>query len=242
MAERGRKLAAGSKRVYHDRVVEHGKWKEAVQAYLAAIAYADAMLGRLLGALESSVYANNTVIVLWSDHGWQLGEKFHWRKFALWENVAKCNLMFVVPKGTVGLPDGAAAGKKCSRAVSLQDIYPTLIHLCGLPPKQDIAGNNLVPLLKDPEAEWNHPAITCLHVHGEMAVSTEKYRYIRYGDDGEELYDLTTDREEWHNVANEAAYAGVKRRLERMLPGNPTPYAKTATSPGLRKNKKDGGK
>jgi arylsulfatase A-like enzyme len=242
LPERGRKLAAGSKRVYHDKVVEHDKWQEAVQAYLASIAYADATLGRLLDALAASAHANNTVIVLWSDHGWQLGEKFHWRKFALWENVAKCNLMFVVPKGTAGLPGGASRGKKCSRPVSLQDIYPTLIQLCGLPPKQDVAGHSLLPLLKDPDAKWEHAAITCLHVQGEMAVSTEKYRYIRYGDDGEELYDLTKDREEWYNLANDSAYGNVKRRLRRMLPRDPAPYAKTSTSPGLRKNKKNGNK
>jgi len=239
LPERGRKLAAGSRRVYHDKVVEHDKWKEAVRAYLASIAYADAMLGRLLDALESSIYAQNTVIVLWSDHGWQLGEKYHWRKFALWENVARCNLMFVVPKGTTGLPQGAAVGQKCSRPVSLQDIYPTLIQLCGLPPKRDIAGHSLAALLKDPDAEWEHAAITCLHVQGEMAVSTEKYRYIRYGDDGEELYDLARDPEEWHNLAHEATYAKVKSRLATMLPKDPAPYAKTATSPGLRKRTRD---
>lgn len=236
---RARQLAAGSKRVYHDRVVKNDKWKDAVQGYLASIAYADAMLGKLLDSLESSSYLDNTVIVLWSDHGWQLGEKSHWRKFALWENIAKCNLMFVVPKDTKGLPEGAAVGKKCFRPVSLQDIYPTLIQLCGLPRKQDVAGHSLIPLLKDPDAEWEHAAITCLHVRGEMSVSTENYRYISYRDGGEELYDLTKDREEWYNLANEAGYAIVKKKLAGMLPRDPAPYTRTATSPGLRKRKKD---
>jgi len=239
---RARKLAGGSKKVYHDNVVKHDKWKEAVRAYLASIAYADAMLGRLLDALDSSRYADNTIVVLWSDHGWQLGEKSHWRKFALWENIAKCNLMFAVPNGTRGLSQGAPGGKKCSRPVSLQDIYPTLIQLCDLPKRNDVAGHSLVPLLKDPKAEWEHAAITCLHVWGEMAVSTEKYRYIRYGDGGEELYDLTKDAEEWNNVANEAWYAAMKKKLRDMLPRDPAPHARTATSPGLRKGKQDSDK
>jgi arylsulfatase A-like enzyme len=160
---RARQLAKGSKRVYHDRVVKKGKWKEAVQGYLASIAYADAMLGKLLDALESSAYVDNTIVVLWSDHGWQLGEKSHWRKFALWENIAKCNLMFNVPKGIKGLPEGATKGAKCSKPVSLQDIYPTLLQLCGLPQKKDVAGHNLIPLLKNPDAEWEHyNVLTCL--------------------------------------------------------------------------------
>jgi len=234
---RARQLAKSSKRVYHDPVIKNDKWTEAVQGYLASIAYADAMLGKLLDALESSAYSDNTVVVLWSDHGWQLGEKFHWRKFALWENIAKCNLMFVVPKGTRGLHEGAAKGTKCSRPVSLQDIYPTLIELCGLGRRDDIAGHSIIPLLKDPDAEWKHPAITCLHTWGEMAVSTEEYRYIRYEDGGEELYDLTKDREEWHNLANDSDYAAVKKELEDMLPENPAAYAKPAKYPGLQRSK-----
>jgi arylsulfatase A-like enzyme len=182
------------------------------------------------------------VVVLWSDHGWQLGEKSHWRKFALWENIARCNLMFVVPRDTKGLPEGAAVGKKCSRPVSLQDIYPTLIELCGLPRKQDVAGHSLIPLLKNPDAEWEHAAITCLHVRGEMSVSTENYRYISYRDGGEELYDLTKDREEWYNLANEAGYAIVKKKLAAMLPRDPAPYVRTSISPGLRKRNKNRGK
>ena len=235
-------LAKGSKRVYHDPVVKNSKWKEAVQGYLASISYADAMLGKLLDALESSAHVHNTVVVLWSDHGGQLGEKSHWRKFALWENIAKCNLMFVVPKGARGLPQGAIGGAKCSKPVSLQDIYPTLLDLCGLPEKRDIAGHSLVPLLEDPDAKWQHVAITCLHVWGEIAVSSQKYRYIHYEDGGEKLYDLTRDRQEWHNLANDSQYAGIKKRLAEKLPEDPASYAKTETSPGLRRRKRDEGK
>jgi hypothetical protein len=102
-----------------------------------------------------------------------------------------------------------------------------------------VAGHSLIPLLKDPDAEWEHGAITCLHIRGDMAVSTEQYRYISYGNGGEELYDLSKDREEWYNLAKEAKYASVKKKLAAMLPRNPAPYVRTATSPGLRKRKKD---
>ncbi|MHC4120976.1 MAG: sulfatase [Planctomycetota bacterium] len=238
LPERARRLANSQKTRYHDRVVEHGKWKQAVRAYLASIAYADAMVGTLLDAYESSPQADNTILVLWSDHGWQLGEKFHWRKFALWENVAKCNLMFVVPEGIRGLPGGAAKGSKCPRPVSLQHIYPTLIELCGLPEKQGVSGNSLVPLLKYPKARWDNHAITCLHVPGEMAISTQRYRYIRYNDGGEELYDLAVDKEEWHNLADDSKYAAIKKELADKLPKNPAPYVKTEKSPGYRRKKR----
>ncbi len=228
LPERARKLAGSSKRVYHDRVLEHGQWKQAVQGYLASIAYADAMLGLLLDALDKSPYADNTVIVLWSDHGWQLGEKFHWRKFALWENVAQCNLMFVAPEGSPGLAEGARAGAQCSRAVSLMDIYPTLLDLCGLPEKPGLAGHSLTPLLRNPQAEWNHPAITSLSEVNEYSVSSERWRYIHYKDGGEELYDLENDPEEWRNLANVPEHAKIKRRLAAQFPENPA--EKVATS------------
>lgn len=118
---------------YHKHVLEAGQWEEAVQGYLDSIAFSDAMLGRLLDALESSPYAKNTVVVIWSDHGWQLGEKEHWRKFALWENVLKSVLMIKAPKGTPGLPQGSLRGARCERNVSLQDIYPTLVEFSMMP-------------------------------------------------------------------------------------------------------------
>jgi arylsulfatase A-like enzyme len=135
------------------------------------------------------------------------------------------------------LRGGAARGGKCSRPVNLQDIYPTLIELCGLPGKDDVSGNSLVPLLKDPKAKWDKPAITCLEVWGEMALSTERYRYIRYSDGGEELYDLTKDKEEWHNLASDPNYATIKKKLADRLPKNPASYVKTEKSPGYRKKK-----
>jgi len=120
---------------YHKHVLESGKWEEAVQAYLASIAFCDAMFGKLMNSLSNSKYAKNTVVVVWSDHGWQLGEKNHWRKFALWENLVQSVLMIKVPEGAAGLTSVSANGKSCDRVVSLMDIYPSLIDLCGLPTK-----------------------------------------------------------------------------------------------------------
>jgi len=205
---------------YHDRVIKHGKWKEAVQAYLASITYADAMLGCLLDFLDTSPYADNTVIVLWADHGWQLGEKTHWRKYALWENIANVHFMISVPKGVPGLPRGPRKGSRCRRAVSLQDIYPTLLDVCGLPARQDVGGHSLAPLLGDPDKIWDHPAVTTVFT-GDLAVSWENWRYLSYGDGGEELYDLESDPHEWKNLADDSEFSDIKKKMRAMLPKNP---------------------
>jgi arylsulfatase A-like enzyme len=212
---------------YHKHVLGAGQWKKAVQGYLASIAFADAMFGRLLEALKSSKYSDNTVVVVWSDHGWQLGEKEHWRKFALWENVVKSVLMIKVPKGTVGLSEGSKNGTSCHRIVSLQDIYPTLIGLCGLDKRKGIDGNSLVPLLKNPKAKWDHPAVTT-YDFSEFSIRTEKFRYSVYIDGSEELYDHTKDPEEWTNLANSPKYTRIKRQLKEHIPENPAPLIQTS--------------
>jgi arylsulfatase A-like enzyme len=212
---------------YHKHVLEAKQWKQAVQGYLASIAFADAMLGRLLDALDKSRYADNTVVVLWSDHGWQLGEKEHWRKFALWENVLRCVLMIKAPKGTPGLPEGSRNGEACDRIVSLQDIYPTLNELCALPTRTDIDGRSLVPLLKDPKRKWEYPAISS-YDFGEFSVRMEDWRYTVYIDGSEELYDHSKDPEEWTNLAENEQYAEIKKELARFIPQNPAPLVKTS--------------
>jgi arylsulfatase A-like enzyme len=212
---------------YHKHVLAAKQWKQAVQGYLASIAFSDAMLGHLLKALEKSDYAKNTVIVLWSDHGWQLGEKEHWRKFALWENVVKSVLMIKAPRGCPGLSEGSKDGTPCHRIVSLQDIYPTIVDLCGLPRRKEIDGRSLVPLLKDPTAKWDYPALTTYDFN-EFSVRTERWRYTRYIDGSEELYDHTKDPEEWTNLANVSRYAALKKELGNHIPGNPAPLKKTS--------------
>jgi len=212
---------------YHRHVVQAGQWKNAVQGYLASIAFADAMLGKILDALEESPYADNTIVIIWSDHGWQLGEKEHWRKFALWENVLRSVLMIKVPKGASGLPNGTPKGTRCERIVSLQDIYPTLLELCGLPPRPDIDGRSLVPLLKNSESPWPYPAIST-YDFSEFSIRTERWRYTVYIDDSEELYDHSQDPEEWTNLANIPKYDNIKQTLRQYIPKNPAPLVKTS--------------
>jgi len=201
----------------HQNVVKHGQWKSAVQGYLASIAFTDTMLGRVLKALDASEHADNTIIILWTDHGWNLGEKQHWRKFALWENTTRTPLMIVAPKASPGLPAGTTKGSVCTKAVSLMDIYPTLLELCGLQPKQGLSGKSLVPLLKDARAAWDRPALTT-QGRQNHALRSERWRYIRYADGSEELYDHERDPHEWHNLANSPEHAEVKARLARWLP------------------------
>jgi arylsulfatase A-like enzyme len=194
----------------HKFITEHKQWEKAIQGYLASITFADGQIGRLLDALEKSEYAKNTVIVFFGDHGWHLGEKEHWRKFALWEEASRVPFIVYAP----GL---SKANGVSERTVNLMDIYPTLTELCKLPAKKGVEGNSVVPLLKNPAAAWSHPSITT-HGLGNHAVRSEKYRYIRYNDGSEELYDHDADPQEFKNLAKDAKYASVKSELAKSLP------------------------
>lgn len=194
----------------HPRVLEAGAWKEAIQAYLASITYADAQLGRLLDAFETSACKDNTVIVLWGDHGWHLGEKDHWRKFALWEEATRAPLVWVVPNLT-------PRGKISPRTVDFMCIYPTLCDLAGLPIPDHVEGISIRPLLADPDAAWNRPALTT-HGFQRHAVRTEQWRYIRYENGEEELYDSQKDPYEWTNLAKDPKYDAVKAELRAHFP------------------------
>ncbi|MCC6417188.1 MAG: sulfatase [Gemmataceae bacterium] len=194
----------------HAQIVKAGLWKEAVQAYLAAGSYMDAQLGRLLDALARSPYADNTIVILWSDHGWHHGQKEHWRKFALWEQATRVTLTIAVPGTT--RPD-----QRCARTVNLLDLYPTVLGLCSLPAKKGLEGHSLVPLLRDPQAPWDHPSITT-HGRNNHTVRTERWRYIRYQDGAEELYDHDADPLEWKNLAKDPRYVELKKDLAARLP------------------------
>ncbi len=195
----------------HARVLESGRWKEAVQAYLAAVSYLDGQVGRVLDAFEKSVYADNTVICFWGDHGWHLGEKEHWRKFTLWEEATRAPLIWVVPGLTV--PGGV-----CERTVDFMSIYPTLCDLTGIPVPRHVEGADIRPLLADPKAAWEIPAVTTFH-QDNHAVRTERWRYIRYHDGGEELYDHEADPYEWNNLAGKSAeFDAVRVELAKWLP------------------------
>lgn len=194
----------------HKFIVENDKWKQAVQGYLACISFADAMLGRLLDAFEQSPYKKNTIIVFFGDHGWHLGEKEHWRKFALWEEATRVPFIIVAPG--VAKPNSL-----CERMVNLMDIYPTLISLCGLPAKHGLEAVDIMPLLKNPKLPWDHPSITT-YGYGNHSVRTERWRFIRYNDKTEELYDHDADPYEWKNLASDPKYADTKKKLANWLP------------------------
>ena len=198
----------------HRKVVEADKWKQGVQAYLAASSFADAQLGRLLNALEQSQYSENTLIVLWGDHGWHLGEKSHWRKHALWEEATNTSYIIYSP----GLKKN---GRIIDTPVDLMSIYPTLAELTGLP-KPKTSGVSIVPLLENENVKWKHPAIMTYH-RGNHAVRMDSYRYIRYSDGTEELYDHRDDPKEWHNIANKPEMAKIKEKLASYLPKHEAP-------------------
>jgi arylsulfatase A-like enzyme len=201
----------------HATILKSDNWRYAVQAYLASVRFADEQVGRLIRGLDSSKYGKNTIIVLWGDHGWHLGEKHHWRKFSLWEEACRAPLMILAPQVT-------SAGSKCGRTIDFVDIYPTLSELCGLPISDHLDGESVVPLLKNPQQEWSHPAITS-HGLKNDAVRTERWRLIRYQDGSEELYDHDTDPMEWTNLAANPEFANVRKELAAWLPTSHAPEA-----------------
>jgi len=220
--EAGRKMAKPEGD--HRKVIQHNQWRKAVQGYLASITFVDTCVGKVIDAFDKSKYADNTIIVLWSDHGWHLGEKLHWRKFSLWEEATHNVLMAVVPGVT-------KAKQRCSRPVNMVDIYPTLIELCGLKDKPELEGRSLVPLLKEPGAAWERPALTT-HGRNNHSLRDERYRYISYADGTEELYDHEKDPLEWTNLASDPKHSRTKKRLAKWLPKKNVP---DSPKPGKKK-------
>ena len=196
----------------HQNIMEVGPdyWREMVRAYLACVSFVDAQAGKVLDALENSPHADNTIVVFWSDHGQHLGEKHHWRKMALWEESTRVPLAIRLPGHTNG-------GEVCERAVSLLDIYPSLLELCDLPKVAGLEGTSLLPQLRDPETKRIIPAITTWQ-YGNHAVRSLNFRYIRYRDGSEELYDHRKDPGENHNLANDPDWNHIKERMIGKLP------------------------
>ena len=199
---------------------------DAIHGYLACISYADAMMGRVLDALEASPYADNTVVVLWSDHGYHHGEKGDWGKHTLWERTSNVPFIWAGP--------GVAKGRKSDVTVSLIDMYPTLVDLCGLPkPRQKLEGQSLAKTLVDPASAEDRNVFLPHMNPGEYAVINRDWRYIRYGEDGEELYDLQADPNEWHNLAASPEHAARKAELRSFAPAT---FAEPAQNLNARKD------
>ena len=199
---------------------EAHQWKNLTRSYLACVSFIDSQVGRVVAALEESGRADNTIIVLWSDHGWHVGEKEITGKNTLWDDGTHVPLIFAGP--------GVSAGGRCTRPAELLDIYPTLVALCGLPKKDGLEGHSLMPQLKDANAPRKWPAITT-HNHDNHGVRSEHWRYIHYADGSEELYDMRKDPNEWTNLASDPKYATIIKEHRKWLPktsAKPVPGSK----------------
>jgi arylsulfatase A-like enzyme len=193
--------------------------KDAIHGYLACISYADAMLGRLLDAIESGPNADNTIVVLWSDHGYHHGEKMDWGKHTLWERTSNVPFLWAGP--------GIEQGASIEATVSLIDIFPTLVDLCRLPKDEGLDGVSLAGMLKSPSKATDRNVLLPGLKPNEYAVINQQWRYIRYADGGEELYDIRQDPNEWKNLAGNAEFANVKKQL---MSAAPTSFAEPGAS------------
>ena len=199
----------------HATVVDHEQWQAAVAAYLACVSFVDFHVGRLLDTLDASPHADNTVIVLWSDHGWHLGEKQHWGKWTGWERSTRVPLIVVPPKNGAG--DFVKGGTRCDQPVSLIDLYPMLAELCDVPAPAGLDGQSLVPLLREPSQATGRAVITVFDP-GNVTLRTDRWRYIRYTDGSEELYDHQADPNEWNNLASDPKHTALIRDFRHRLP------------------------
>lgn len=199
-----------------DMILEAGLWRGFVHAYLASVSFTDHCVGTVLKGLRESPHAGQTLVVLWSDHGFHLGEKQHWAKRTLWEESTR------VPFVIAGLD--VEPGDHSREAVSLLDVYPTLLEMCGLPRNPLLEGVSLVPQIEDPATPRRSPVIISSY-HGNHAVRSRDWRYIRYRDGAEELYHHEVDPDEFRNLADDPALAAVKSRLGKWIPRNAAPEA-----------------
>ncbi len=188
---------------------EADQWSNLVRSYLACTSFVDSQVGRILDALDASGHADNTIVVLWSDHGWHLGEKLITGKNTLWDRGTRVPLIFAGP--------GVSAGARCHEPAELLDMYPTLVDLCGLPARDGLEGHSLVPQLTHANTRREWPAITTHNQHNH-GVRTSRWRYIQYADGSEELYDMLADPHEWDNLATNSASADIIAELQRHLP------------------------
>ena len=209
----------------HDYMIESDEARHAVRAYLAANSFVDSLVGMVMDGLEKSGEADNTIVVVWSDHGFHLGEKLRWAKRTLWEETTRVPMIISAP--------GFAKGKRSQRPVGLIDLFPTLADLCGLPIKDDLEGLSLKTLLQNPNATWARLAL-CTFGPNNHTLRSEDFRYIRYADGSEEFYDHRVDPNEWDNQANNPKYASVIRDFRGHLPTinvDPLPGSSGSDSP-----------
>ncbi len=202
-------------------VRENQQWRNLVRSYLASTSFVDAQIGRILDTLEQRGLSDNTIVVVWGDHGWHLGEKGITGKNTLWDRATRVPLIFAGP--------GVTSGGRCQSPAELLDMYPTLVDLCGLPARNDLEGHSLKPQLIDANAPRPWPAITS-HNEGNHGIRSERWRYIRYADRSEELYDLQNDPHEWTNLVDQPELANVIAEHRLWLPKIDRPPAPGSAS------------
>jgi arylsulfatase A-like enzyme len=202
----------------HKSVAQYGEWENAVSSYLASISFVDDLVGNIIAGLNDSAYADNTLIVMWSDHGWHLGEKEHWGKATGWFRSTRIPLVVVPPKN--GLPAGFEPDRVSSRLVNLLDLAPTIADATDVPLLQQWEGQSLLPLVNDPGAEWQEQTHTTFGL-GNHTISTARWQYIHYFDGSAELYDLENDPNEFTNLAGDPEFAAVIEQLRQYVPAEP---------------------
>lgn len=195
--------------LYRDPIEKKGLVRAAIKGYLAAIAYADHQIGRIVDALRAGPHAGNTHVVLWSDNGHHLGEKRQWGKQTLWEQSTHVPLIVA--------PAGGKASQRCDQCVSTIDLMRTVCALTGITPPGDADGRDLSQLLDAPDTPWRYPAISTKGP-GSVSLRYGPYRYTRYGKEAVELYDHRDDPKEWNNRAKNPAYAPVIRQFDALFP------------------------
>jgi arylsulfatase A-like enzyme len=188
-----------------------------IRAYLACTSYVDWNVGRVLEALKAQGLLDSTLIVLWSDHGYQLGEKGKWSKAgSLWEQGVRVPLIILDPRAT-------GNGHTSPRIVELLDLYPTLVDLCGLPMPEGLEGRSLRPLLDNPAADWEKPAFSVWSerergISGAV-VRTERWRFAKYFGPGAGIFltDPLNDPDELKNLAHDPSYSAIEAELSALL-------------------------
>jgi arylsulfatase A-like enzyme len=203
-----RKVADAPMMPTTEELLKSGEWRNVLQAYMACVAFADAQVGKVLDALERSQYEDNTIVVLWADHGYHLGEKNRFAKQALWERDTRTLLVFKEINGK--------EGQTCSAPVQLLDIYPTLLDMCKLPHSESLEGHSLMSLIQNPRKNWKYPSLS-FYGEGNIAIRDERFRLIQYEDGSLELYDMKNDPNEWNNLANDDKYKRKVRGLRKFI-------------------------
>ena len=195
---------------------DNNEWRNLTRSYLACTSFVDSQVGRVLAALKRNGFDDNTIIVLWSDHGWHIGEKGITGKNTLWDDGTRVPLIFAGP--------GVKPGQVCAKPAELLDIYPTLAEMLKLPKNKTLEGHSLVPQLQNAQAAREWPAITT-HNHDNHGIRSEHWRFIQYADGTQELYDMRKDPNEWHNLAGDKKYADIIAAHKKYLPKNNRPPA-----------------